>query len=100
VNLFINIRLFHAAASQLLRGGITLQEAPAMRHDFDVFEKFPDGSTLWRACIAGRYEAHRKMQELAEHSENEFYAIDLQTIKNLPAIPRRNAAPDERPVAG
>jgi hypothetical protein len=45
-------------------------EAPAIRHDFDVFEKFPDGSTLWRACIAGRYETHRKMQELAEHSEN------------------------------
>ena len=71
-----------------------------MRYDFDVFEKFSDGSTLWRACIAGRYETHRKMQELAEHSENEFYAIDIQTIKNLPPISRRNAAPDGSAVAG
>jgi hypothetical protein len=71
-----------------------------MRHDFDVFEKFPDGSTLWRACIAGRYETHRKMQELAEHSENEFYAIDIQTINNLPPVSRRNVPPAERAVAG
>jgi hypothetical protein len=76
------------------------REAPAMRHDFDVFEKFSDGSTLWRACIAGRYEAHRKMQELAEHSENEFYAIDIQSIKNLPPVSRGNVPPAERAVAG
>lgn len=69
-----------------------------MRHDYDVFEKFPDGSTLWRACIAGRYEAHRKIQELAEHSENEFYAIDIQAIENLPPISRRSA-PAARAVA-
>jgi hypothetical protein len=49
-----------------------------MRRDFDIFEKFPDGSTLWRACVPGRFEAQRKMQEFAEHSENEFYAIDIQ----------------------
>jgi hypothetical protein len=61
-----------------------------MRHDYDVFERFSDGSTLWRACIAGRYEAHRKIQELAEHSENEFYAIDIQAIENLPPISKRS----------
>jgi hypothetical protein len=57
-----------------------------MRHDYDIFEKFPDGSTLWRACTSGQFETHRKMQELAERSENEFYAIDIQAIKHLPPV--------------
>ena len=48
-----------------------------MRHDYDIFEKYTDGSTLWRACVSGKFETHRKMQELAEHSTNEFYAIDI-----------------------
>jgi hypothetical protein len=55
-----------------------------MRHDYDVFEKFPDGSTLWRACVAGRYEAHRKISELAERSDNEFFLIDIQAGQHLP----------------
>ena len=71
-----------------------------MRHDYDIFEKFPDGSTLWRACIAGRYEAHRKMQELAERSENEFYAIDIQAIEHMPPISRRNVPPARTAAAG
>jgi hypothetical protein len=56
-----------------------------MRRDYDIFEKFPDGSTLWRECVFGRYEAHRKMQELAEFSENEFFMIDIQTAELLPS---------------
>jgi hypothetical protein len=71
-----------------------------MRHDYDIFEKFPDGSTLWRACISGRFETHRKMQELAERSENEFYAIDIQTIKNLVPIFRPNIPLARRAAVG
>jgi hypothetical protein len=48
-----------------------------MRHDYDIVEKFPDGSTLWRARVAGWHEAQRTMQELAEGSKNEFHAIDI-----------------------
>ncbi len=55
-----------------------------MRRPYDVFEKFPDGSTLWRACVAGRYEAQRKIHEFAEHSENEFFLIDIQAGQRLP----------------
>jgi len=54
-----------------------------MRRKYDIFEKFPDGSTLWRACVSGRYETHRKMQAFAEHSENVFYAIDIQADTRL-----------------
>jgi hypothetical protein len=71
-----------------------------MRHDYDIFEKFPDGSTLWRACVSGRFETHRKMQELAERSENEFYAIDIQTIKNLAPIFRLNIPLARRAATG
>jgi hypothetical protein len=55
-----------------------------MRRNYDVFEKFPDGSTLWCACVAGRYEAQRKMHELAENSESEFFLIDIQAGQHLP----------------
>jgi hypothetical protein len=55
-----------------------------MRRDYDVFEKFPDGSTLWRACVSGRYEAQRKIHELAENSESEFFLIDIHAGQHLP----------------
>jgi hypothetical protein len=56
-----------------------------VRRDYDIFEKFRDGSTLWRACVSGRFEAHRKMQEFAEYSENEFFLIDIQATELLPS---------------
>jgi hypothetical protein len=55
-----------------------------MRRDYDIFEKFTDSSTLWRVTVRGRFEATRKMQELAEHSNNEFLAIDIQPECFLP----------------
>ena len=57
---------------------------PVIRREYDIFEKFPDGSTLWRACVSGRYAAQRRMQELAEFSDNEFYVIDIQATEFLP----------------
>ena len=50
-----------------------------MRRVYDIFECFPDGPTLWRASMQGRFEAERRRQELAEHSGNEFFIIDVQT---------------------
>jgi hypothetical protein len=50
-----------------------------MRHDFDLFEKLPDGSSIWRTCVSGRFEAQQRLQNLADHSENEFYSIDIET---------------------
>jgi hypothetical protein len=57
---------------------------PVIRRDYDIFEKFPDGSTLWRACVSGRYAAQRKMQEMGEYSNNEFFVIDIQATEFLP----------------
>jgi hypothetical protein len=56
-----------------------------MRRNYDVFEKFPDGSTLWRACVGGRFEAQRKVYELSEQSENKFFMIAIQA--DLPLRP-------------
>jgi hypothetical protein len=70
-------------------------EVSAMRHDYDIFEKFPDGSTIWRACVSGRYQTARKMQELAERSDDEFYAIDIMV--NRPVAPSVKRA--SRPAA-
>jgi len=54
-----------------------------MRRKYDIFERFLDGSSLWRACVQGQFDAQRKIQEVGEHSKNEFFAIDLRTHERL-----------------
>jgi hypothetical protein len=46
-----------------------------MNRKYDVFEKFSDGSSLWRACVLGLQGTHLHLRELAQKSENRFYAI-------------------------
>jgi len=46
---------------------------------YDIFEKFADGCSIWRACVSGELDVERKIQELREHSQNEFFAIDLSS---------------------
>jgi hypothetical protein len=57
-----------------------------MRPEYDIFEKLPDGSAIWRACVPGLYDAKRKLQELAEHSVNEFFAIEINFRQLEPFI--------------
>jgi hypothetical protein len=72
-----------------------------MRRDFDVFEKFPDGSTLWRATVRGRFETQRKIDELAERSENQFYMLDIQEhFLSLPLLSSRGPKPSVKVAAG
>ena len=66
-----------------------------MRRTYDIFEKLPNGSALWRACVSGRHEAQRKVQELAEHSENQFLTIDIQSEELLSS----NETGKSRPAA-
>jgi hypothetical protein len=60
------------------------------RHDFDLFEKLTDGSSIWRTCASGQIDAQQKLQDLADHSENEFYSIDIETGELLPFKSARN----------
>jgi hypothetical protein len=59
-----------------------------MHHKYDLFEKFADGSSLWRACVVGLEGTRRHMLDLARRSPNQFYAMHLVTGKivrlNLP----------------
>lgn len=55
-----------------------------MLRNFDIYEKFPNGSITWRACVFGQFEAERKLQELTEHSNNEFVVIDIHSGEHLP----------------
>lgn len=73
-----------------------------MRRVYDVFEKFSDGSTLWRASVNGKFEASRKIQELSEHSGNEFFFLDITAEDFLPAIPVRQTSRhwEKRAMAG
>jgi hypothetical protein len=54
--------------------------------NFDIFEKAPDGSMIWRTCVFGKFEAERKLHELAEHSKNQFLAVDIESGESLPRI--------------
>jgi hypothetical protein len=49
-----------------------------MLRDYDIFEKLPDGTVIWRACVFGKFDAERRAQELSKHSENEFTAIYIE----------------------
>jgi hypothetical protein len=54
-----------------------------MYQEYDLFEKFPDGSSLWRASVLGFEGACIHMQELARKSGNHFYAIDVRRGKTV-----------------
>jgi hypothetical protein len=67
--------------------------------DFDIFEKLPDGTMVWRTFVCGRFEVERTLQELAERSNNEFLAIEIQSGKPLPMITPRKSQHVIRKVA-
>ena len=47
--------------------------------DYDVFEEFPDGSSVWRACVFGMGNVELKLRELAKETSNRIFAISLQS---------------------
>jgi hypothetical protein len=54
-----------------------------MLREYDLFEKFPDGSSLWRACVLGLEGTRLHLQELAQKSGNQFYAIEMVSGKTV-----------------
>src|SRR6266849_10905264 len=55
----------------------------SMIREYDLFEKFPDGSSLWRVSVSGLGNARLHLHELTRRSENQFYAIDITAGKTL-----------------
>lgn len=71
-----------------------------MQRDYDIFERFPDGSSKWRTFVSGEFDALRKLQDLAERSDNEFFAIDIKAGGLLPVnLVRSNARQEIRNAA-
>jgi len=50
-----------------------------MERIYDIFEKMSDGTWVWRAVIAGREPALRKLQEMARRSTSEFQLKHIAT---------------------
>jgi hypothetical protein len=50
-----------------------------MKNEYDLFEKFPNGSSLWRGSFPGFEPTCLRLQELAQKSDNRFYATSLTT---------------------
>jgi len=43
--------------------------------EYDLFEKFPDGSLVWREFVIGLESANARLKELANLSPNEHFAM-------------------------
>jgi hypothetical protein len=51
--------------------------------DYDIFEKLPDGTVLWRVFVPGLQNALDKMQELSKLSANEFFTYHSPTKETV-----------------
>jgi len=50
-----------------------------MDREYDIFEKLPDGTLMWRIVITGRENALSAVKKLATGSPNEFQVMHLPT---------------------
>ena len=50
-----------------------------MDREYDLFEKFPDGSLIWRAVVKGHESAIAKLTELAGQTNNEVRVMHMPT---------------------
>lgn len=50
-----------------------------MDRDYDIFERFPDGSVVWRDFVKGLDSARAKLDLLGRRSVNEFFAMHVPT---------------------
>jgi hypothetical protein len=50
-----------------------------MDREFDLFEKLPDGSVLWKAVVPGLENALIRLKSFGSISPNEHFAIHTPT---------------------
>jgi hypothetical protein len=62
-----------------------------MKDEYDLFEKFSDGSSLWRDSVPGFKTARFQLQELSQRSQNQFYGINLRSGEVLVSNSRSDA---------
>jgi hypothetical protein len=50
-----------------------------MERTYDVFEKLPDGTLVWRATVTGHEQAIIQLKRLASQNSNEWQVMHLPT---------------------
>ncbi len=50
-----------------------------MDREYDLFEKYPDGTVLWKSSVVGHENAICKLKELAASTKNECFLMHLPT---------------------
>jgi pyrrolidone-carboxylate peptidase len=50
-----------------------------MNKDFDLFERLPDGSPMWRGHVSDTADLDTKLGEIARRTKNECFALHLPT---------------------
>jgi len=55
---------------------------------YDIFEKYPDGSSRWLAVVTGRDALLERLNDLSSTTTNELFAIYMPTKE---IIATRNA---------
>jgi len=63
-----------------------------MHRKYDLFEKFPDGSSLWRAWVLGLESTRHHLRELAKRSQNRFYAMNIASGKIVRCNPNHGGS--------
>lgn len=48
-----------------------------MNRTYDLFEVMPDSTPIWRGNVTGLQNASAELEELAEQTENECFAMHL-----------------------
>lgn len=69
-----------------------------MGREYDLFEQFPDGSTLWHGHASGLRSVRQKLQEIAKATTNECVAIHLPTNEIVARLNVGGRGRNEKPI--
>lgn len=61
-----------------------------MDREYDIFERLPESSLVWRASVHGLENVQLKLKELAKQTSNECFAMDMSGHQ---VVDRVNSAP-------
>ena len=54
-----------------------------MDRHYDIFEKLPDGTVVWRTFVPGLQNALAELKKFSKLSPNEFYAFHTPTKETV-----------------
>jgi hypothetical protein len=66
-----------------------------MHREYDIFEKMPNGSSLWRCSVQGLENVRAMLDTLSAQSANELFAMHVPT-KEIVASVNVSGAPKKQ----